>query len=170
MLQTVRAQKVDEKNWVISLVSMFLSWVMVLKFYKEVIFCNFVLTSAGNLTLLKQFTYMHLTVLSTLFRKMTWWVWTTVHEILAIKISKNMQTQQKSNKFLRLQTLIPSETVRQSMINNTIFWKCVTGPFRCIYVNCFNRLKFLTEVSTKLPKNALFGQFKDHNSGSEHGN
>ena len=36
MLQTVRAQKVDEKNEVICLVSMFVSWVMVFKLSKNV--------------------------------------------------------------------------------------------------------------------------------------
>ena len=35
MLQTVRAEKVDEKNGVICLVSMFPSWVMVLKLSKK---------------------------------------------------------------------------------------------------------------------------------------
>ena len=39
-----------------------------------------------------------------------------------------------------------------------------------IYVNCFNRLRFLAEVSTKLQKMHFFGQFKDHNSGRKHGN
>ena len=38
MLQTVRAEKVDEKNGVICLVSMFPSWVMVLKLFKNVHF------------------------------------------------------------------------------------------------------------------------------------
>ena len=38
MLQTVRAEKVDEKSGVICLVSMFLSWVMVLKLSKKVHF------------------------------------------------------------------------------------------------------------------------------------
>ena len=60
ILQAVTEEKVDEKNGVICLVSMFPSWVMVLKLPKKVYFCNFVLTSAGNLSLLKQFTYMHL--------------------------------------------------------------------------------------------------------------
>ena len=51
---------------------------------------------------------MHLKVLITLFQKMLWFigVGATVHEILAIKISKKMLTQQKFNKILRLQTLI----------------------------------------------------------------
>ena len=42
--------------------------------------------------------------------------------------------------------------------------------FRSIYINCFNRLRFLVEVSTKLQKMHFFGQFKDYNSGRKHGN
>ena len=38
------------------------------------------------------------------------------------------------------------------MINNAIFWKCVTRPSRCVYINCFNRPRFPAEVSTKLQK------------------
>ena len=41
MLQTVKAEKVDEKNWVICLVFMFPSWVMVLKWSKKVHFLQF---------------------------------------------------------------------------------------------------------------------------------
>ena len=41
MLQIVRAGKVDEKNGVICLVSMFPSWVMVLKLSKKVHFLQF---------------------------------------------------------------------------------------------------------------------------------
>ena len=46
------------------------------------------LTSAGNLSLLKQFTYMHLKDFVALSQKMMWfiWVWSTVYEILVIKI------------------------------------------------------------------------------------
>ena len=58
ILQGLRKEKVDEKNGVICLVSMFPSWVMVLKLSKKCIFCNFVLTSARNLSLLKQI-YMY---------------------------------------------------------------------------------------------------------------
>ena len=55
---------------------------------KRAFFYNFVLTSARNLSLLKQFTYMYLKVLITIFQKMLWYigVWATIHEILAIKI------------------------------------------------------------------------------------
>ena len=41
MLQTVRAEKVDGKNGVISLVFMLYSWVMVLKLSKKVHFLQF---------------------------------------------------------------------------------------------------------------------------------
>ena len=45
-----------------------------------------------------------------------------------------------------------SKIVSHSTINNTIFWKYVTIPFRYIYLNCFNRLRLLAEVSTKFQK------------------
>ena len=41
MLQTVRAEKVDDKNGVVCLVSMFPSWVMVCKLSKKVHFLQF---------------------------------------------------------------------------------------------------------------------------------
>ena len=41
MLQTIREEKVDEKNGVICLVSMFPSCVMVLKLFKQVHFLQF---------------------------------------------------------------------------------------------------------------------------------
>ena len=63
-----------------------------------------------------------------------------------------------------------SWTVAQTPINHIIFWKTVIRTFRSIYVNCFNRLRFLAEVSTKLQKMHFFGQFKDHNSGRKHEN
>ena len=57
---------------------------------KKYIFCNFVLTSARNLSLLKEFTYMGLKVFITFFQKMICLirVWATVYGILAIKIAK----------------------------------------------------------------------------------
>ena len=44
------------------------------------------------------------------------------------------------------------------------FWKCVTRPFRWIYVNCFDRLNFLADISIKLQKMHLFRQFQGHKS------
>ena len=42
--------------------------------------------------------------------------------------------------------------VAQTSINHTIFWKSVVRTFRCMHVNCFNRLRFLAEVNTILQK------------------
>ena len=106
-----KSRKGRWENGVICLVFMLPSWVMFLKYPKKCIFCNFALTAVRNLRLLKQFTYMDLKILITVFQKMIWFieVWATVHEILAIKISKTMLTQQKFNKVLRFQTLISSK-------------------------------------------------------------
>ena len=48
------------------------------------------------------------------------------------------------------------------------FLKDSNKNFRCMYVNCFNRIRFLTEVTTELQLMYFFGQFKDHNLGSKH--
>ena len=138
---TVTAEKVDEKNGATCLVIMFPSdlWSFNCPRVYLLQFCA---------DLRSKPKYVNATYINapesffTFFEKMTWFivVWTLVHEILAIKISKKMLTQQIFNKFLRLQTL-----------NNTIFWNCVKRPFICIYVNWFNRPRFLA-VSTKLQK------------------
>ena len=51
-----------------------------------------------------------------------------------------------------------SWTVGQIYINHIIFWKSVMRTLRCIHVNCFSKLRFVAEVSTKLQitKAALF--------------
>ena len=57
---------------------------------------------------------MDLKVLITVFQKMVRFIgaWATIHEILAIKISKEMLTQQKFNKTLRFQTLISQKNIK----------------------------------------------------------
>ena len=60
--------------------------------------------------------------------------------------------------------------VAQNSIKNTIFWKSMMRSFRWIEINCFNRFRFLAEVSTNLQKMHYFGQFKDHNSRRKKGN
>ena len=82
MLQTVRAEKADEKNGVICLVAKFPSWVMVLKLSKKNAFLQFCadLSKKQFTSLLKQFTYKHMKVFITLFQKMIWFigVWATI--------------------------------------------------------------------------------------------
>ena len=63
-----------------------------------------------------------------------------------------------------------SWTVAQTPIRHIIFWITVIKTSRSMHVNCFNPLRFLAEVSTKLQKIYFFGQFKDHNSGRKHRN
>ena len=48
--------------------------------------------------------------------------------------------------------LIPNISWRVTPINHILFWKSVIRTFRCIFVNCFDWLRFLAEVSTKLQK------------------
>ena len=102
ILQTFRSEKVDEKNGVLCLVFMFFSWVMVLKLSKKVHFCNFVLASARNLGLLKQFTYMYLEGLVMHFQKMVWFImlWLTVLETLVFEIEKICSNSAESASFL----------------------------------------------------------------------
>ena len=46
--------------------------------------------------------------------------------------------------------------VAQTLINHIIFWKSVMKTFIWVYVNLFNRLKFLAEIRTKLQKWTIF--------------
>ena len=63
-----------------------------------------------------------------------------------------MLTQQKFLKNSSISSTHTFETLSRSIINNTNFCKCVTRPFRCMHVNCFNQLRYLADVSTKLQK------------------
>ena len=80
-MQRVRAENVDERS-VICIVLMFhssLKWSLNCQKSAFFAFCNFVFTFAKNPSLLKQFTYMHLKVLSTLF-----WKYYGLYEILLV--------------------------------------------------------------------------------------
>ena len=89
MSQTIRADRVSRKNGMICLVSMLLSRVMVIKLFKKVHFCNFMLTSPRNLNILKQFTYMRLRGIITHFQKMVlFMLWFTVSEILGFEVKE----------------------------------------------------------------------------------
>ena len=56
----------------------------------------------------------------------------------------------------------------ETPINHIIFRKSVMRTLRCMYINCINRFRSLTEVSTELQKINFFGQFKDRNLGMKH--
>ena len=132
------------KNRVICLVSMLPSWVMVLKLSKKCIFCNFVLTSARNLSRLKQLTYMYLKGLLTQFQKLVLFImlWLTVSEVWVFEVEEFLRNFCWVSILFDILIAKISWTVAQTPINHSIFWKSVMRTFRCIYVNCFNNLVF----------------------------
>ena len=131
---------------------------MILKLSKIVHFPQFVMILARNPSLLKQFTYMDLEVLITVFQKMIWFigVWPTVHEILAIRISKKDVDYAEIWWNFSISKTNISKTLSHSIINNNIFWKRVMRCFRCIYGNCFNILRFFLLRSAQNWKKITF--------------
>ena len=101
MLQTIRAEKVDQKNVVICLVPMFPFWVKVRKLAKKVHFLQFCAnlskkSKSANAIYIYASESSHYTLSEKSHRL----------EILAIKISKKILNQQKFNKILQFQMLI----------------------------------------------------------------
>ena len=141
---TNRLEKVDEKNGVICLIFMLPSWVIVLKLSKKCIFCNFLLTSARNLSRLKQFTYIHLKGLVTHFQKLMLFImlWLTVSVVWVFQVEEFLRIFCWVSIFFEILIAIISWAVAWTAINHSIFWKKVMRTFKCIYVNCFNRLGF----------------------------
>ena len=144
-------RKKDGKNEVSFLVSMFPSWVMVIKLSKKVNFCNFVMTLARSLSLLKQFTYMHLKGVITHSQKMVLFIMLT-YCFGDITVWSQIFVTFLLSIFFDALIANVSLAVAQTPINHIIFWKSLMRTFRCIYVNCFNRLRFIAAVSTKLQK------------------
>ena len=85
---TNRAQKVDEKMVLFDKFPFFLPQLWSLNYPQKCIFCKFVLTSARNLNLLKQFISIHLKDLIMLFQKIIFFIGirAIVHEIFKNKI------------------------------------------------------------------------------------
>ena len=110
------------KNGVVCLISMFPSWVMELRLSRKCIF--------GIVYCAMTDCFGNITVWSRNILLNFCWV-STFFDILIAYISW---------------------TVDQTLINHIIFWKSIMRNFRGRYVDCFNRLKFLAEVSTKLQK------------------
>ena len=140
------------KNGVICLVSMFPSWVMVLKLSKKVHFLQFCADLSKKSKSIKAI-YIYASERSRyalsengiVYCAMTYYfgdisVWSRRILLNFCWVSI----------FFDVLIVNISWTVAQTPINHSIFWKSVMRTFRCIYVNCFNRLRFLAEVSTKL--------------------
>ena len=126
---------------------------------KKCIFCNFVLTSARNFGLLKQFTYLHLNGLLMHFQKMVVFIlphYDCVYTMTYCLRDIRVWSWRIRFNFCRVRIFFDflianiSWAVVQTLINHTMFWRSVMRTSRCIYINCFNRLRFLPEITTKL--------------------
>ena len=172
MLQTVRAEKVDKNMESFVCFPCSLPKLWSLNCLKKCIFWNFVLASARNLSLFRQFTYMHLKGLVTQFHKIVLFItlWRTVLEIIGFRVEEFCYISVKSASFFIFLIANISWTMARTPKNHILFWKSVMRTSRCIYVNCFRRLTLLAEVSTKFQKMHFFGHFKDHNSRRKHRN
>ena len=150
---------------------MFPSRVMVLKLSKKVhFFFSFMLTSARNLSILKQFTYMRLKGLVARFRcTLVSYVMVYCFRDIRVWSQRTLLNFCWVGIFFDILIANVSSVVAQTPINHTISWKSVMRLLRCIYGNCFQRLRFLAEVSTKLHEMHVFRTFKGHNSGRKHG-
>ena len=162
MLQIVRVEKVDEKIGVIYLVSMFPIWIMVCKLSKKMHFLQFCtdLSKKSNSVeaiciYASESSHYTLSENAMIYRGLSHHSWDISNQNI-----KKMVTQQKFLKDSLTSNTYTIETVSHSITNNISFWKCMTRPFRYIYVNCFNWLRYLVEVSTKLQKKHFLDNFR----------
>ena len=151
MLQTVRSEKVDEKNGVICLVFMFPFWVMVLKLSKTVHFLQFCADLSKKSTSIKGI-YIYESERSRYALSengIVYYAMTYCFGDISVWSRRILLNFSWVSIFFGILIANISWTVAQITIIHSIFWKNVMRTSRCIYVNCFNRLRFLAEVSTK---------------------
>ena len=173
MLQIVRTGTVYEKYGVICLVSIFAFWVMVLKLSQKVYIFLQCCSALSKKSRFMKTVYIFASEVSLYglsengivyyamdycFGNTRVWSWRILLSFCWISI------------FFDILVANVLWLVTQTTLSHNIFWKSVVRTFRCIYLNCFNRLRFLVEVSTKLQKIHFFGQFKNHNVRKKHGN
>ena len=142
MLQTVRAEKVDEKNGVICLVSMFPSWVMVFKLSKKVHFLQFCADLSKKSKSIKAI-YIYASERSRYALSengIVYYAMTYCFGDISVWSRRILLNFCWVSIFFDVLIVNISWTVAQTPINHSIFWKSVMRTFRCIYVNCFNRL------------------------------
>ena len=156
MLQTVRAEKVYEKNGVICLVSMS-PFCLALSKKSRFIKVVYIFASEVSCYGLSENGIVYYAI-TYCFGNIRVWSWRILLNLCWISI------------FFDILIANILWSVAQTPLSHNIFWKSLMRTFRCIYVNCLNRLRFLAEVSTKLQKMHFFGQSKNHNSGRKHEN
>ena len=152
ILQRVTSEKVDEKNGVICLVSMFPSWVMVLKLPKKVHFWNFCADlSKKSKSIIVIYIYASERSHNALSESgIVFYAMTYCFGDIIVWIRRILLNFCWVSIFFDILIANISWTVAQTPINHSIFWKSLMRTFRCIYVNYFNRHRFFAAVSTKL--------------------
>ena len=147
------------KNGIIYLVCMVISCLWYLIVQKSSYFCNFVLTSARNRSLLKQFTRMHVKGLIMLFQKMVLFImlWLTVLDHMRVWRWRFLLNFYWVRIFFVFSIVNISLTMAQAYINRTIFWNIRIRTFRWVYTNCFNIYRFLCWGHHKIAKMHFFG-------------
>ena len=162
ILKTGRLEKVGQENGVICLVSMLLSWVIFFKLSKKVHFLQFCADLSKKSTSIKVI-YIYASERSryTLSENgivccaMTYYFWDI--SVWSRRILLNFCWV---NNFFNVSIVNNSWTVAQTPINHSFFWTSVMRNLRYIYVNCFNSLRFLAEVSTNFKKFSFLDNLK----------
>ena len=122
---------------------------------KKKFFPNFILTSARKVSPLKQFTFTF-TFTSERSHYALWEKGIIHYAMISCFEDIRVWSRRVLLEFCRVSIFFDilianiSWTVTQTPINHVIFWKSIMRTFRCIYVNCSIRLRFLDEISTKL--------------------
>ena len=153
ILETLRSEKVDEKNRFICLVSMFPSWLMVLKLSKKVPFffqfCADLSKKSKSIKAIYIYTFERSP--NTLSENgIVYYAMTYSFGNISVWSQRILLNFCWVSIFFDILIANISWMVAQTPISRSIFWKSVMRTFRCIYVNYFNRLKFLDKVSIKL--------------------
>ena len=128
------------------------------------------LASGRNLSLLKQFTYMHPKDLVMRFQKMVIVYYAMAYcfgniRVWIQKILLNFCWVGILFWYFNWSDLMNG---RSDPCKPYYFLKECNENFQMQYVNCFNRLRSLPEVNTKLQKMHFSRQFTDHKSGRKH--
>ena len=143
-----------KKNQVICLVSMFSSWIMVLKLPKKVKFLQFCADLSKKSKSIKAiYIYASETPRYALSENgIVYYAMTFCFGDISVWTKRILLNFCWFSIFFDILIANISWTVTQTTINNSILWKSVMRTFRCTYVNCFSRLRlrFLAEVNTRL--------------------
>ena len=152
ILKTGRLEKVGQENGVICLVSMLLSWVIFFKLSKKVHFLQFCADLSKKSKSIKAiYIYTFERSPNTLSENgIVYYAMTYSFGNISVWSQRILLNFCWVSIFFDILIANISWMVAQTPISRSIFWKSVMRTFRCIYVNYFNRLKFLDKVSIKL--------------------